>query len=68
EDWDFWLNNINKKLINKLIFSKKSLIREFISDGFLNELEKKRSVHWISKISSLEIILRLIENGWERFW
>jgi len=67
EDWDYWLNNICRDYIDQLIFSESSLIREFIDQKFINKMRSERNTHWIGKLVTAEIIMRLVNNRWMPF-
>jgi hypothetical protein len=68
ESWDVWLNVTHREFIDGLIFSGESRIRRFIDDGYLDTLKGDRNIHYIGKLATAEVILRLVENGWQRFW
>ena len=68
EDWHDWLGVTHKGFIQDLIFSSNSEIREYISDKWLRQLREKPDLHFIGKLVTAEIILRLIKTKWERFW
>ncbi len=68
ENWEQWLNIKYKNFISDLIFSNNSRIREYLSDNFINEVKKNMDINIVGKLTTLEIILRLINNGWKRFW
>jgi hypothetical protein len=68
ENWNAWLNESHRGFIDELIFSKDSRIRGYIGDQYLEGLKANRDIHYIGKLASAEIILRLIENRWQRFW
>jgi hypothetical protein len=64
ENWDLWLNGIHKNVVDEWIFSNNSLIKEYISDEFLKHQKQKRDIHWIGKLVTTELILRLMKNRW----
>jgi hypothetical protein len=68
EDWDNWLNRAHKEFVNYLIFSEDSKIRKYISNEYLEKLKVDRNIYYIGKLMTAEIILRLIDNNWKRFW
>lgn len=68
EDWPRWLTEIYWPLIESLIFSPDSRIHNFIDAHFLAQIKKQRTVYFIGKLTTAEIILRLIENRWRKFW
>lgn len=68
EDWNYWLNNVHKKFIDNLIFTKESRLNRYIKEEYLEKTKKERNIQIIGKLTTIEIILRLIESKWERFW
>ncbi len=68
ENWPFWINNNLKGQTNHLIFSNDALVRNYISYQFLNKLKIEKQYQWIGKLATVEIILRLIQSRWTRFW
>ena len=68
EDWNNWLNVKHKKFIDDLIFSNDSYIKKYFNEDFLHSYEITRERSIIGKLLTLEIILRLIINGWQKFW
>ncbi len=68
EDWENWLNVEHIKFIDDLIFSKDSLIQNYFTESYLNQIKVNRDHRIVGKLSTVEIILRLIKNKWQRFW
>ena len=68
EDWNTWLNVNHRNLIDELIFSKDSLIQNYFTENYLNQIKTNRDHRVIGKLCTTEIILRLINNKWQRFW
>jgi hypothetical protein len=68
EDWDKWINDLHRPFVDRLIFSKDSRIRQYIKDDYLRQLRSHRLTHYIGKLASVEVILRLVETSWKRFW
>ena len=68
EDWDNWLNVVHKAFVDELIFSKDSQIQNYFTEDYLNQIKLTREYKTISKLCTAEIILRLINNKWQRFW
>ena len=68
EDWDNWLNVNQRTLVDNLIFSKESLVHNYFTENYLNEVKTDRDYRTIGKLCTIEIILRLINNKWQRFW
>lgn len=63
EDWSNWFKVILDEEINKII-SEDSLISNYLTLEFLEQMKKEKNVHWLGKILAAEIILRLIKNRW----
>ncbi len=68
ENWNHWINYDVRSQVDNLIFSQNSNIRNYISSKFLKRLCAERQYKWIGKLVTVEIILRLIQNKWKRFW
>ncbi len=68
ENWDYWINNNLRVQTDKLLFSNDSLIRNYITSEFIQKLSVERQYKMIGKLVTIEIILRLIQNRWKRFW
>jgi len=73
EDWRNWLNTTHREFIDNLIFSEDSRVRKYIDNSFLEKIRETRDIDSVGKsaigmIATVEIILRLIENKWERYW
>ncbi|MEO8398574.1 MAG: hypothetical protein ABI550_02035, partial [Ignavibacteriaceae bacterium] len=68
ENWNSWLNVTHKNFVDNLIFSKNSLIQEYFTEKYLNNLKIERDYRIIGKLLTTEIILKLINNKWQRFW
>jgi len=60
EDWNRWLNVNLQKELDKLISNPDSRINNYIKNKDVIE----GNIYRLVKLASLEIILRLIENGW----
>ncbi len=68
EDNDYWINELHKNFIDDLVFSKDSLIKEFVSEKYLDKLKVNRDFIMIGNLATTEIILKLMRNKWEKFW
>ncbi len=68
EDWNSWLNVNHKSTVDNLIFSNESLIQNYFTKDYLREIKTKRDHRTIGKLCTIEIILRLINNKWKKFW
>ena len=63
ENWELWLNNIIDNEIKRLL-SSSSLVNEYIDTGFIFKLQENQKIHWINKIATAEIIMKLINSKW----
>jgi hypothetical protein len=68
ENWNFWLNVVHKNFVDDLIFSKESRIQDFLPVETIENIRKNRDGQLLGKLMTTEIILRLLENKWKRFW
>ena len=68
EDWNNWLNVKHRKFVDGLIFSKDSLINNYFSSNYLLNEKASREIKSLGRLLTIEIILRLVENGWKKFW
>ena len=59
---------MHKTFVDELIFSKDSQIQNYFTEDYLNQIKLTREYKTISKLCTAEIILRLINNKWQRFW
>ena len=66
EDWGNWLNVVHRDFIDSLIFSERSLLRDYVGKGFFENVRQSRDIHWIGKLATAEIILRLAKNRWQK--
>jgi len=64
EDWRNWIKDPLGPEINKL-FSKNALIFNYIRPEVIDISKKMDNEHWLGKFVTAEILLRLIENGWD---
>jgi hypothetical protein len=68
DEWGKWVNETHMHFIDSLIFSEDSRIREHIDVDYLRNLKQRRVLLDIGKLATAEIVLRLMENNWRRFW
>jgi hypothetical protein len=65
EDWPLWYRTVLSAEVNQLL-GKDSLIREYVSDSFINQKIAETDIHWLGKMITAEIVLRLTANSWRR--
>jgi asparagine synthetase B (glutamine-hydrolysing) len=68
EDWSTWCSTIFKDDINELLFSENTRITTYITPEYLTKQRLERNTFQLSRLASVEIVLRLIETKWTRFW
>jgi asparagine synthetase B (glutamine-hydrolysing) len=66
EDWEKWLNISHRGFLDDLVFSPRSRIRDHVGREFLADVERSRDIHWLGKLGTAELILRLIEKNWQK--
>ena len=66
EDWGNWLNIVHRDFIDSLIFSDSSLLSDHVGKGFIEHVRQSGDIHWIGKLATAEIVLRLVKNGWQK--
>ena len=66
EDWEKWLNEIHRDFIDELVFSPRSLIQAYVGREFIEKIRRSREIHWLGKLATAEIMLRLIRNRWRK--
>ena len=71
EDWDLWAQVGLSEFYKKLLMSEDTKITEIIKPEIINKLFNQPissiRTNLIGKFITLEIICRLIENGWKDF-
>ncbi len=65
EDWPLWYRTALSEEVNQLL-GKDSFIREYVSAEFVKQQIEETNIHWLGKMVTAEIVLRLIDNGWQR--
>jgi hypothetical protein len=64
EDWHNWIKNPLSSEVNKLL-AKDSLISNYVTHDFIEEIKNLDNEHWLGKIVTVEILLHLIEDHWD---
>ena len=65
EDWPRWYRTALSEEVNRLL-GKDSFIREYVSAEFVNRQIEETNIHWLGKMVTAEIVMRLIDSGWQR--
>ncbi len=65
ENWPLWYQTALSEEVNQLL-GKDSFIREYVSAEFVKQQIEETNIHWLGKMVTAEIVLRLIDNGWQR--
>ncbi len=68
EDWSLWLFEKNPEFLRDLLCSSDAQIVQYIEKSFIQQQIDSRNTQMIGKLATTEIILRLINNRWHRFW
>jgi asparagine synthetase B (glutamine-hydrolysing) len=64
EDWDLWYTTVLKGELDRL-FSKDSMLSNYINMDMLAELRARRDMHWLKLLATTEICMRLAAAGWD---
>ena len=65
EDWPIWYKTVLAEEIRRLVGSD-SLVKAYVNPEFIERQIANNDIHWLGKIVTVEIILRLVANGWRR--
>jgi len=65
ENWSLWFKTTLKKEIDFLL-KKDTRLLQYVKKDFIDDAIDTNNTYWISKFASTEIILRLIENKWNK--
>lgn len=65
ENWPLWYQTILASEIRDLL-GHDSRIKEYVTENFIDQQISDNNIHWLGKLITLEISLRLAENGWRR--
>ena len=68
ENYKEWLTRDNRSFIESFLLQEDLKVKEYIDPKLIVNTLKMSDDYWINKLLSLEIILRLFENRWEKFW
>jgi len=68
ENFKAWFTVKHLSFTKDLLLAGDSKIHEYIPIEVINNAIINQDMYWVNKFLSLEIILRLIGNGWKRFW
>ena len=66
EDNDKWFNITHINFVKKLISSKNSFVNNYFEIEFINNVILTKNTHYLIKLTTLEILIRLIKNGWNK--
>ncbi len=64
EDWRRWFEIVLEEKINNLI-TEESFITEYLDWKFIEEIKRSKDTHWLGKILTAELVLRLFNRGWK---
>ena len=62
--WQHWISSEIKTTIDDSVFSRDAHIRDYIDPEFLKALHEQNRRHWIGKIATAELVLRMLDKGW----
>ena len=67
EDWDGWYRTVLASTFDELL-GDEARVRQYIEPAFIDRIRRDGDIHWMKLVTTAEIVLRLAENGWKRFW
>ena len=67
EDWAKWLRN-KEAFVKEMILSDNARLKKYFGKDFIDKTVKCCETYYLGKLLTVEIILRLIENRWQKFW
>ena len=62
-----WLR-VHRQFIDGLLFGDDTRVRGYVSEAYLARLMETRDLRQICWLATAEVIVRLIEHRWSRFW
>jgi asparagine synthetase B (glutamine-hydrolysing) len=68
EEWDRLMKTVLRPELRKLVFSPDARITAYLEKDFIDSLRDCHDYKIVGKLLTLELILRLVEHRWERFW
>lgn len=68
EDWTMWLFDTHGQFVKDMLCPSGTCIHEYIEPTFVDAAVADRDVRVVGKLLTIEIILQLIRNRWQRFW
>ena len=63
ENWPQWYRTVLSSEIASL-FGPGCRVRDYIRGEFIEEQLRTTNIHWLGKLITIEIALRLVETGW----
>ena len=68
EDWSSWLFASNREFVTHMLDAPDTRITRYISQDAVRRLVQSQNLHLVGKLLTVEMILRLMRNQWQRFW
>jgi hypothetical protein len=65
ENWPEWYRSVLWTEISSLL-GQNCRVRHYIRDEFIDKQLRTINIHWLGKLLTVEIALRLADNGWRR--
>jgi asparagine synthetase B (glutamine-hydrolysing) len=67
EDWNSWWFDFHRDFLETLLLSQASKLGDYIETSFIKRSIASRDLHVLGKLMTTEIILRLLNNRWQRW-
>lgn len=68
EAWEAWLFDRHRQFVLDLLCSRETSITDYLPLSYVDHAVTARDTHAVGKLLTIEIILRLINSRWQRFW
>lgn len=68
ENWNNWLFFRHESFVSDLLQSSETRVSEWIDPSRIKHAIESGDVRLVGKLMTIEIILRLVESRWVRFW
>lgn len=63
ENWQYWFDTALDSEVRNILGDQPEIFR-YVSENFIDDILKKRSTHWLGKLVTAEIIMRLVGKRW----
>jgi asparagine synthetase B (glutamine-hydrolysing) len=68
ENWSSWLFERGAAFVHDLLLQNDTRVLALVERSFVVRMIAARNTRFVGKLLTTEIVMRLIENKWQRFW